>query len=214
MYYEIVQQYKRPIITAIAVVFFVIVAVFTVTSIDHIGKSPVYVSTVPSDATVKFNSTNRGNGTQWMPAGTYTVTVQKDGFETVKRTVIVDDKKSQNVVAVSLIAVSSEAKKWADDHATDYRKNEAYGAIEASVNGDYFTQRNPITTKLPYVDPYFTLGYVSHDNQTISLTIETPSPRYRYFAIEKLRQMGYDPTDFDIVFKDFKNPLEIKMGDK
>ena len=113
-----------------------------------------------------------------------------------------------------MIAVSSDAKKWADDHTTEYRKNEAYGAIEASVNGDYFTERNPITTKLPYVDPYFTLGYISHDNQTISLTIETPSPRYRYFAIEKLRQMGYDPTDFDIIFKDFKNPLDIKMGDK
>lgn len=212
MYYELIQQYKRRIITIVAVVFVAIVAIFTVTSIEHMGKVPVYVSTVPNDATVRFDNNSVGNGTQWMPAGTYTVTVQKEGFETVKRTVIVDDKKSQNVIAASLIAVSSDAKKWADDHATDYRKNEAYGAIEASVNGDYFTQRNPITTKLPYVDPYFTLGYVSHDNQTISLTIETPSPRYRYFAIEKLRQLGYDPTDFDIIFKDFHNPLDTKVG--
>lgn len=214
MYYEFIQQYKRRIIVTLTAVFVVITAIFAFTTIDHMGKLPVYVSTVPNSATIKFNDVPEGNGTQWMPAGTYAVTVQKDGFETVKRTVIIDDKKSQNVVAISLVAVSNDAKKWANDHATDYSKNEAYGAIEASMNGDYFTTRNPITTKLPYVDPYFTLGYVSHDNQTISLTVETPSPRYRYFAIEKLRQMGYDPTDFDIVFKDFHNPLGVKVGDK
>lgn len=210
MYYELIQQYKRKIIYGISAVFLVIIIWFTVTTIDHMGKLPVYIATVPNDASVQFDGLSKNNGTQWIKPGTYNVVVQKNGFETVKRTVIVDDKKSQNVVAVSLLPNTADAKKWADDHESDYRKNEAYGAIEASTNGDYFTARNPITTKLPYVDPYFTLGYVSHDNQTISLTIDTPSPRYRYFAIEKLRQMGYDPTDFTIIFKDFQNPL----GDK
>lgn len=210
MYYELIQRYKRKIIYSISAVFLVIIVWFTITSIDHMGKLPVYVAIVPDDASVQFDGVARNNGTQWIKPGTYNVVVQKSGFETVKRTIIVDDKKSQNVVAISLLPNTADAKKWADDHEGDYRKNEAYGAIEASTNGDYFTERNPITTKLPYVDPYFTLGYISHDNQTISLTVETPSPRYRYFAIEKLRQMGYDPTDFTIIFKDFHNPL----GDK
>jgi hypothetical protein len=90
------------------------------------------------------------------------------------------------------------------------KKNESYGAIEASNNGKYFTAKNPITTKLPYNDPYYTIGYTPRTDGGVDLTISTPSPRYRFYAVEKIRELGYDPTDFVIVFKDFKNPL----GDK
>lgn len=211
MYYEFFQQNKRKIISGLVGLFLVITAWSTITYFSHLGKVDVYISTVPSDASVTFNSDHRGNGSQWMPAGNYSVTVKKDGFETQKQTVIVDENKKQNVVAISLVPKSAEATKWADQHQDQYKRNETYGSIEATVNGEYFTEKNPITTKLPYVDPYFTLGYVSKNNQSVALTVETPSPRYRHFAIEKLRQMGYDPTDFEIIFKDFHNPLgEVK----
>ncbi len=73
-----------------------------------------------------------------------------------------------------------------------------------------FIDDNPITTRLPYIDPYYTIAYktVGETSNDIVITIRTPSPRYRYVAIEKLKAWGYDVTDYKIEFIDFKNPLE------
>ncbi|MEO5950668.1 MAG: hypothetical protein ABIQ04_04425 [Candidatus Saccharimonadales bacterium] len=73
-----------------------------------------------------------------------------------------------------------------------------------------FLTDNPIVSRLPYQDPYYNISYKT-DSQTtnqITLTIRTPSPRYRYTAIGKLQSWGYDPTDYKIEFIDYKNPLE------
>jgi hypothetical protein len=208
MYYEFMQKYRKSI--AIGAVGFVALMIIwaILIAVDHTGKVPLVVSVVPGDSKVEFNGQSKGNGTQWLKAGVYEVAVKKDGYVTVTRKVNVDDKKEQNVMAVSLLPQSDDAKKWAASHQDDYKKNEAYGAIEAQSDGKYFASQNPITTKLPFTDPYFKIGYITDDaHKSIKLTVETPSPRYRFYAVEKIRQMGYDPTDFIIEFKDFHNPL-------
>lgn len=210
MYYDFIHQHKQRFKIA-GIAFIVLVAWWGIaTFVDQNGKIPVVVSVVPSDATVTFNGKSEGNGTHYLPAGSYEVTVRKDGFKTETEQVIVTDKKQQNVVAASLTAESTDAKKWAKEHSGDYAKNQAYGAIEANSNGSYFTAKNPITTKLPYNDPYFTIGYIVNKDQSITLTVVTPSPRYRFYAVQQIRDLGYDPTDFKIMFKDFHNPLEQK----
>lgn len=210
MYYDFFQQYKQQFKRGGIVLLAILVWWGLATYIDRSGKVPVVVSVVPNDAKVVFDNNTKGNGTHYMPAGTYEVTVSKDGFKSQTETVIVTDKKDQNVVAASLTAVSGDAKKWAKEHENDYAKNQVYGAIEADNNGRYFADKNPITTKLPYNDPYFTIGYISNDDQSVTLTVVTPSPRYRFYAVEQIRKLGYDPTDYKIIFKDFHSPLEQK----
>lgn len=210
MYYDFIHQHKRKFFIGV-VLFIILVAIWGITTfVNRQGKVAVFINTVPSDAEIVFNNTRENNGTKWMKPGDYTVTAKKDGFTAVTRKVRITDLKTQNVVAISLHAESDEAKKWAADHVLEYQKNEAYGTIEANTNGEYFSNLNPITTKLPFVDPYFKIAYVTNDDQSITLTVTTPSPRYRFYAVEKIREFGYDPTDFVIEFKDFKNPLEVK----
>jgi len=212
MYYDFFQQHKRRIQIA-GIAFVILIIIWGVTTyVARHGKVPVVVSVVPSSATVTFNGQHEGNGTHWLQAGSYTVTVKKDGFTSQTEKITVTGEKEQNVVAVSLVAESGEAKKWAADHQQDYKKNEAYGSIQANSDGKYFTAKNPITTKLPYNDPYFTIGYVANTDQSVTLTVQTPSPRYRFYAVEQIRKLGYDPTDFKIEFKDFHNPLEERTG--
>ena len=210
MYYDFIQRYKQQFKLVGLGLLLLTVWWGIATFIDQNDKLPVVVSVVPSDATVEFNGKNEGNGTHYLPADSYEVTVKKDGFKSVTKQVIVTDKKQQNVVAVSLTAESNDAKKWAKEHTNDYAKNQAYGAIEADSNGRYFAAKNPITTKLPYNDPYFTIGYIVNKDQSVTITIVTPSPRYRFYAVQKIRDLGYEPTDFKIEFKDFSNPLESK----
>lgn len=192
-------------------VFMALIIVWAIADhISHIGKIPVVISAVPGDAKIMIGDKRYSEGTQWIVPGDYKMAASKDGFADIKRNVTVTDQKKQNVLAVSLVPKSDEAKRWAAEHNDEYKDNEQFGAIEAAMNGDYFSKLHPITTKLPYTDPYYKIGYVRHDDRTISLTIDTPSPRYRFYAIEKIRNLGFEPTDFTITFTDFKNPLEAK----
>lgn len=210
MYYDFIQRNKRRFIVIASILISLIIAWTIISFIGRQGKVAVVIQTVPSDATITFDSQGQSNGTQWIKPGDYNVTAKKEGYSTVTRKVRVSPAKSQNVVAMSLAPQSDEAKKWADAHKADYRRIETFSTIEANTNGEYFSNLHPITTKLPFVDPYFKIAYTTNDDMSITLTISTPSPRYRFYAVEKIRQLGYDPTDFVIKFKDFKNPLEQK----
>jgi hypothetical protein len=208
MYYELLQNNKRRIVTVVVLLFVLLVAWSVMTLIDRQGKVAVVIRTVPGDASILFNKNTEQNGTRWIKPGDYTVVAKKDGFSSVTRVVRVTDEKSQNIVAISLQPESDQAKEWAAKNTEQYQQNETFGTIEANANGEYFSKLNPITTKLPFVDPYFKIAYVTNADQSIKITVSTPSPRYRFYAVEKIRELGYDPTDFVIEFKDFKNPLE------
>ena len=48
--------------------------------------------------------------------------------------------------------------------------------------------------KLPFTD-HATDRFTPNPDNTITLTVSTPSPRYRFYAKWKqIRKMGYDPT--------------------
>lgn len=207
MYYDFLQNNKRRIIAIVIMLFVLLITWSTATLIDRQGKVAVVIRTVPDDANILFDKDIEQNGTRWIKPGDYTVVAKKDGFRSVTRTVRVSDQKSQNVVAISLQPESDQAKEWAAKNAEQYQQNETFGTIEANANGEYFSKLNPITTKLPFVDPYFKIAYSTNTDQSIKITVATPSPRYRFYAVEKIRELGYDPTDFVIEFKDFKNPL-------
>lgn len=207
MYYEWIQENKRTIFLSVVTALVALTIWGVVTIVTRTGKVSVTISAVPSNATITMNDKKLGSGTHWVTPGTYTVTAQKEGFETITKTAEITSEKKQNAVAFSLAPESDEAKKWAEANPDAYKTNEEYGAIEARANGDYFRKKYPITNVLPYTDPYYKIGYTSENNRDITITIATSSPRYRYFAVEKFRELGFNPTDYRITFTDFKNPL-------
>lgn len=208
MYYDFLQTHKKQISIAVAILLGVLFIWTTVSLVGRIGKVPVIVSVVPANATITLGEHSLRNGTAWLTPDTYTLSVSREGFMAQKRSIVVTDSKTENVVAVSLVAQSDDAKKWAEQNEKEYKDNERYGSRQARADGEYFTEKNPITTKLPFTDPYYKIGYEKVGDSDIKLTINTTSPRYRFYALEKVRQWDYDPTYFVIEFKDFKNPLE------
>jgi hypothetical protein len=210
MYYDWIQQHRRTVTVTVTAFIAVLVVWSAVVSISHIGKIPVNITVVPYDSTVTINGDKTGGGTHWLSAGSYTISSSKEGFASRQKKVVVTDQKKENVVSLALSPQSEEAKKWASDHARDYSSNEAYGAVEAQNNGKYFTDTHPIVKLLPYKDPYYQIDYERETDDSVTLVIQTPSPRYRYFAVQKIRDLGFDPTDYKVVFRDFTNPLEKK----
>lgn len=210
MYYEWTQTHKKTITICVAAFITMLFIWGVATLITRNGKVGVTISVVPSDATVLLDGKNIGNGTHWITPGIYKVEAKKDGFFSRDKTLEAFPSKEHNVVALSLPPESSEAQKWFDAHPDEYKKNETYGAIEARSNGEYFREKYSIINSLPYTDPYYKIGYRASSNNTLVVTITTPSPRYRYFAVQKFRELGFNPTDYRIEFVDYQNPL----GDK
>lgn len=205
-------KYRKQIVITVVVLFAALTIFSIATYTTRSGKVGVTFSIVPGDAKLSVNGQGSGKGTQWLTAGTYTVKVEKDGFETLEKNIIVSDQKARNVAAISLIPESDEAKRWAEKHQAQYKNNEEFGSIEAQENGQYLRSRHPIIDVLPYKDPYYSIAYKLNNDQSITLTIDTPSPRYRYFAVQKIRELGYNPTDYAIEFKQFTNPLGATNG--
>src|SRR3990167_7553186 len=178
---------KRRIFIVTSVVIFLLICIFSIIiTLSRQGKLPVVFSIVPSSARITLENNTIGNGTQYLTAGSYKIKVEQPGFDSQEKTIVVTDKKKQNA----------------------YKDNETFGGLEAQENGQYFRSRFPIIEKLPYTDPYYKIAYRTNGDDII-ITIDTDSPRYRYFAVQKIRQLGFNPTDYTIDFKQFKNPLEV-----
>lgn len=206
-----IQKYKRRIIIISGVILLAIIIISIAYSLYlahiHAGKLAVPMKIVPNDASVTLKDGTRLSGsTIYLTPGKHTLIIKKDGFTTVEKQYLIEDY-NQPAVYVGLVGKSDEAKKWQQQHQRDYQDLELLGRVQAAAYGEAFRARNPIIKILPIKDPYFTISYRNVDDESVRLTIWGTSPKYREFALEYLRQKGFEPTDYEIEFDGFKNPL-------
>ncbi len=206
MYETYYEKYKKEIATCVALLFSLLIIYAVVLMISRIGKVGVEFHLVPGDSTITINNKVYGNGTQYLSPGDYTAKITHEGFASSETSFIASSDKA--TVAVSLTPSSDEAKKWAEAHQSAYKDNERYGAVQARQDGRLFRERFPIVNRLPYEDPYYKIAYRSKNNRDLTITITTESPRYRYMAVQKIREFGFSPSEYKIDFVDYKNPLE------
>lgn len=178
-------------------------------SISRAGKEAVNVYVIPSDSTVTVNGQPISPGTAYLRAGTYTIEASRGGFSRYKEeiTILPNNKKD---IDIALYGVSDKAKEWEKKNEKLYLEREGRGGKRATAYGEAFQNVNPITKDLPYKNIIFSIGYhldpEDPTNQSIILDIDA-GPGYRNGALQKIRDLGYDPSDFRINFKNFTNPF-------
>lgn len=173
------------------------------------GKIAVTVNVVPDDAKVTINDASVGVGTIYLvPGQTYTVKATKDGFADFSQTQYID--ATNHTITVEMTAVSDSAKQWEQDNQSKYQNLEGQAGAQANATGEAFTKNNPITTALPLDNMIYTIGYIRDlsdpSGNSIILTVSA-AEGYRNSAVEAIRNLGYDPTQFKIQFNDFTNPF-------
>ena len=192
-------------------VFILIVAAIgygVYTFIDRNGKIEVTVNAVPGDAHITFNDVSTGGGTIYLKEGKYIVKGTKEGFNDFSTSIYID--KDHHTVSVPLVASSDSAKQWTKDNMSKYTDLEGSAGQAANDEGVAFAEKNPITTVLPFENLIYTIGYRADpsDKTGNSIIIEIDAAEgYRNAAVEQIRNLGYDPTDFKINFRDYKNPF-------
>lgn len=204
----IINRYKKLILVGVALIVIIVAGYLAYLNYSRLGKIAVSVYAVPTDMRIEIAEGQVIEpGTTYLEPGAYRVKATREGFESYQGNLIVAEDNNPTL-DLALLPESEEAKRFVQENQQLYLENEARGGELARQQGQVFEERNPITKLLPFHDPYYSIGYLSSDNTTIKITISTPSPLYRYYATEKIRELGYDPTDFEIIYKDFKNPLE------
>lgn len=205
---EFIRNHLRAIIITILIIFAGIIAYATYINIAHAGKVAVTVGIVPSDATATANGQKISPGTTYLAPGEYKIEVSKDGFESYSQSQTIND--SQTYIVASLAPQSDEANQWAKDHQQDYLNNEELGGASANQYGTAYSKKYPIVGLLPYSNYIYTIGYQNDPsdptNQTLLLTIDAAQGS-RNAAVEQIRSLGFDPTDYNIKIRDYTNPF-------
>lgn len=209
MLYDFIKSHKKIFVLFILTLsaLFVLL-IYTVAT--TINKEKVRIYVIPNDANIVLNGRTVRPGTSYLDTGTYSYTIEKDGFKKFEDSISVGISNS-NVIDVALVPESTEALEWTKDNASKYSGYEARAGIQAAEDGQKFTEVNPITKHLPIRNLVYAIGYRSDtgdsSGNSIILIIDASSI-YRKAAIDKIRDMGYDPTNFKIEFKDYRNPFD------
>ena len=188
--------------------------VYSLISLRHAGEVQINITVVPSDATVSVGgNTLTGKSSVYLKPGDYTVTISKDGFETDTQdiTVLSDDDNSSDSSQASIISAlnpkSDTAKTWYNDNQDAYYELEKIAGSEASASGEAFIDKFPITGFLPVQKATYSIGYKrTEDQKGIIVTIKAYEG-YREAALQKIRDLGFDPSDFTIQFNNYENPF-------
>lgn len=173
--------------------------------IDRRGKTAVYIDVFPSNAEIAIKGAKTvKEGTAYLPPGTYSYTISREGYVSRTATLYVESDKPASIYA----SLAKEKGEYTSREQREIQRIEQKGGRESYANTQRFKAQYPITNYLPIKDAYYSIGYlVDEKGDNFHITVYTESPRYRAEALKRIRSIGEDPSDYRIEFKDFKNPL-------
>jgi hypothetical protein len=187
-----------------------LLVVYTVgMAVGHAGKTKVELLVIPRDSVVTVNGQTYTNRTLYLKPGTYTFTARRDGFDDKSRTADISGGHRQ----ISLLAApnSPTGNEYMNAHPDEERIRETVGSKEANDTGLALQKKTPIIALLPYIDINgpFSLDYGPSQTQKNGsfILVSDSSPEGRVNALKWIKSRGYDPTDLEIHFGDFTNPL-------
>ncbi len=198
---------------SLLLIFILILIIYNfILVISRVGEERVRITVVPKDAQVSLNGQPEKKRTLYLKSGDYTFSAHKDGFKEDVQKISIKGKS----IEVNLIPSpdSQAAFDFLKDNPEIQQQREAIGAIRAKEKGEKLEAVNPIIALLPYSQqtPPFTIDFGAskdRENDTF-LVISDSSPNGRTEALRWIRQQGVDPTDLEIIFSDYVNPLAQK----
>ena len=209
---------KRKVVIILLSVVVVIVALVwvVITLLGNNGKSqgiPVYARVLPTDAKVSIDGKPvEIKETIHVAAGAHQIQATADGFEEYSVSYLVDASIEEPVMVITLLPVSDKAKDYVRNNQQQYAEQERLAGQEARQQSEPFFRESPIAKELPFSNLVYTIGYKrvnpnNADDQSITIEVDAPMG-YRNSAVNKIRELGYDPAEFTINFKNYNNPFK------
>lgn len=184
------------ILTGIVIII-TLVVYFLFTSISRRGEAKLNIQTIPSSVKITIDG-KAANKSTYLSSGDHTVIISAPGFETQEDVVKV--REDAVLRFYPLTPISEDAKSWAKKNQRLYLEFEGKIAEQNKIEGEEFAKQNPITSVLPYRGALYDIEYRQKTNGQIVILIIAESAENRAFALRKIENMGYQPTDFEIEF--------------
>lgn len=192
------------------VALLVVIAWFGVMSVGNKSNTALLeIQVVPSDASIFINDKGAREGINRLKPGNYTVKAVYEGFKPEEKIVTLYDQQTSYVGFV--LSDDGAALNWYQAHPEDEKKSEGISSRIFDETSKALTQSNPVFSKLPYDDLNgpFSINYgaskARKGGTVVSISFSTPKSRQK--ALQWIREQGSDPSDLEIRFDDFVNPL-------
>lgn len=197
------------------VTILVIIGFYSVTSLEHRGKTKVEIVALPHDSKLTLDDASLAEGSLYLKPGSHTFTAERQYFDKFSRKIETQNLKDNQIIYLMPIPTSAEALNWLKDHPSVQAEREAAGGAEDQQIQSVLGAKYPILKSLPYTDIRgpFTINYGTVPNGTIDLTVTDSSPNGRVNALKWIRDQGDDPTNYQIIFQDTSNPFIPKAGE-
>lgn len=174
------------------------------------GKVGVAVYVLPENAKVTIGSAEVSEGTIYLAPGTYKVTASSPGYGNYSNVYNVTTSTKNPVLNIILAPESSDAQDYYNSNKDLYAQREGLGSQQAHQQSALITSKNPLIQKLPYSNLIYTIGYRADPSdpsgESVIIVIDAPIG-YRNAAVNQIKALGFDPTDYKISFENYVNPF-------
>lgn len=173
--------------------------------VESVSGTNIRLTVAPSfKVSITMNGKGVKEGVIAVKPGQYTVVASRDGFETVTRTVVVQQDKTTDVGIV--LPVTDSTVNYYKDNPNEARKVEGISSRQSSERADSKVEALPFLARLPVRVPgEYTISYgpsVSKPEDTAAVTIYIAysTPAAMEAAKNWIRYQGYDPASLDIKY--------------
>lgn len=182
---------------------------------SRIGKTDVTFEVAPAEAKIVVNGKNLSPGSNYMSPGKYKVFISSPNYKKTEKDIVVS--KEAQYVGIILEPANNEMIQKINNDPKIYLLREAIGGQLAGITSSKIRSTTPLINQLPYIDVNgpFAIDYGRSFLQKngSAIIISDSSPEGRVNAVKWIRSQGYDPTNLDIHFDDFINPLVSYQGE-
>lgn len=194
----------KSIIIISAVIFIAIISLYIYSSKKVTTGFNIY--TVPTDSKIVLDGKPVSSGNNSTSPGKHTVEVSHENFDLKKQTFDVVNNQIK-IVAIGLSPNNSVGKKWQQDHQKDYLELENSADTSFKQDSADVLKKYPIISNLPQdISPIFRIDYgvskrYPKDPTRVALYISSDNPADKVSALQYIYKMGYDPSDYEIIFE-------------
>ena len=188
-----------------ALVFLALLVVLLLSTQTPADHTKLEISLFPSDSVLTIDGKNYKNKQSiTLSNGNHKATIQRDGFSTLNVDFTVSN--GDKYLAYILEASSEEFIDYEIDNQQDYDDTYSKSSEQISIGLNRQTEESPILSVLPYDQGVYIIGTIIGSDPLVVEIVG--STGYRNEAIKKLYELGIDPADYIIEFRDYSNPFE------
>ena len=182
----------KKILKIISALIIIVALFFLAQLLYRVDKTKLEITSDQKNTTLYINGNKIDSNLVYLYPGKYQLSAMSEGYYEYSDLITIDkDSKEKNI----------QIKLFKKPDQTIY--------YLLKTNYDEVIKKYPILSNLPYDNPFINITY-SEDSTLNSFTLIVNSYNgYRQAVINKIKLMGYNPADYNIIFSDYENPFKI-----